>query len=93
MNKKEYLEAQRELREERKEERDKLLDAAGIAIHTVCLAIIYALLFFFKEVFLLLSPETFWLIGAYTVIVLYVTINYFEERKKEVKHGRRKKES
>lgn len=85
MNKKEYLEAQRELDIERRLAKEKRLDTAFntfyLAISTVLLILAYVGLYYFPKEGSM-PHYLIWAIGAYTIIVLSHWTDYIDNNKK-----------
>lgn len=91
MNKKEYLEAQRELEAERKAKSNKAFEARLFLLQNLVLIIAYIYLPWVITLQQLIPAMIFcWGVGGLTVIVLYDWIDIIKNNKKEVENNGRK---
>jgi hypothetical protein len=90
MNKREYLEAQRELRKERKENRDRTWFSFHKGARLGFLIVVYYMWWILKDTQALQSKLFIWAVGAYTTIALYGLLEKFEDDYPEYKKENKK---
>ena len=83
MNKKEYLEAARELMEERRINREKAWESYRLFIKIIFTIFAYASWFYLKDTHALQSHLFIWAMGGWLALILCELSDYIDENEKQ----------